>query len=255
MIGSRLWRPYTQMQTAPAPLEAVTTEGCRITLADGRVLIDGIASWWDGVPRLQSSGDCRRGFGAAGAHAACDVRRPHARAGGTAGGASFSVAAWRFGARVSSPICGSVAVEVAMKMAAQYWLNRGVRTRRRFLAFRGGYHGDTLGTMAVCDPEEGMHSLYSGLLADHAIVDLPCDDASRAAFDLFLEQHASSFAGILVEPLVQGAGGMIFHDPAVLRHLRASGGSFWFAVDTGRDIHRLRPHGHDVRVRSGRHRA
>ncbi len=115
---------------------------------------------------------------------------------------------------------GSVAVEVAMKMAAQYWLNQGVRTRRRFLAFSGGYHGDTFATMAVCDPEEGMHALYRGLLAEHAIIALPRDADSAAAFDAFLDQHAAGLAGILVEPLVQGAGGMVFHDAAVLRHLR-----------------------------------
>jgi adenosylmethionine-8-amino-7-oxononanoate aminotransferase len=121
---------------------------------------------------------------------------------------------------------GSVAVEVAMKMAAQYWLNQGVRTRTRFLAFTGGYHGDTLGTMAVCDPGEGMHSLYRGLLADHAILDLPRDAASEAALHAFLDQHAKNLAGILVEPLVQGAGGMVFHPPEVLQRLRRAADAF-----------------------------
>jgi adenosylmethionine-8-amino-7-oxononanoate aminotransferase len=116
---------------------------------------------------------------------------------------------------------GSVAVEVALKMAAQYWINQGIRTRRRFLAFRGGYHGDTFATMAVCDPEEGMHALYSGLLAEHDILDLPRDDSTLAALGNFLDRHNETLAGIIVEPLVQGAGGMVFHDAAVLRRLRA----------------------------------
>jgi adenosylmethionine-8-amino-7-oxononanoate aminotransferase len=115
---------------------------------------------------------------------------------------------------------GSVAVEVAMKMAAQYWLNQGIRTRTRFLAFTGGYHGDTFATMAVCDPEEGMHTLYRGLLANHVILPLPRDEASTANLEIFLNQHAETLAGILVEPLVQGAGGMIFHPPETLQTLR-----------------------------------
>jgi adenosylmethionine-8-amino-7-oxononanoate aminotransferase len=116
---------------------------------------------------------------------------------------------------------GSVAVEVAMKMAAQYWLNQGIRTRKRFLAFAGGYHGDTFATMAVCDPEEGMHALYRGLLAEHAIMDLPRDADSTHRLERFLAREAAGLAGILVEPLVQGAGGMLFHDAEVLRRLRA----------------------------------
>ncbi len=115
---------------------------------------------------------------------------------------------------------GSVAVEVAIKIAVQSRLNRGIIGRTQILAFTGGYHGDTLGTMAICDPEEGMHSLFAGLLPEHPVVDLPVDDASIAAFDLFLEQHAPRLAAIIVEPLVQGAGGMLLHAPAVLRHLR-----------------------------------
>jgi adenosylmethionine---8-amino-7-oxononanoate aminotransferase len=117
---------------------------------------------------------------------------------------------------------GSVAVEVAMKMAMQFWLNRGERNRTGFLAFRGGYHGDTLGTMAVCDPGEGMHSLFAGLLPPQAMLDLPVDDASIAAFDRYLDEYADGIAAILVEPLIQGAGGMIFHDVEVLRRLRAA---------------------------------
>jgi adenosylmethionine-8-amino-7-oxononanoate aminotransferase len=107
-----------------------------------------------------------------------------------------------------------------MKMATQYWLNQNIRRRTKFLAFRGGYHGDTIATMAVCDPDEGMHSLFTGLLPEHYIVDLPRDEASTAQFDTFLEHHADELAGILVEPLVQGAGGMLFYDERVLRHLR-----------------------------------
>jgi len=109
-----------------------------------------------------------------------------------------------------------------MKMAVQYWLNRGERGRGQILAFKGGYHGDTFATMAVCDPEEGMHSLFAGVLPVHPVIDLPRTEESLAAFDRFLEQHAATLAAILVEPLVQGAGGMLFHHPAVLRHLRAA---------------------------------
>jgi adenosylmethionine-8-amino-7-oxononanoate aminotransferase len=109
-----------------------------------------------------------------------------------------------------------------MKMAVQFWLNRGVRTRKKFVAFTGGYHGDTTGAMAVCDPDGGMHALFSGLLPEHFIVDLPQDEASIAAFSRLLDRHAEEIAGIIVEPLVQGAGGMRFHDADVLRHLRAA---------------------------------
>jgi adenosylmethionine-8-amino-7-oxononanoate aminotransferase len=116
---------------------------------------------------------------------------------------------------------GSVAVEVAMKMAAQFWLNQGITTRTRFLAFTGGYHGDTFATMAVCDPEEGMHALFGPLLPRHAILPLPRDESSTAALESFLAHNAETLAGILVEPLVQGAGGMIFHPPETLRTLRA----------------------------------
>jgi adenosylmethionine-8-amino-7-oxononanoate aminotransferase len=111
---------------------------------------------------------------------------------------------------------GSVSVEVAMKMAVQYWINKGVRGRTRFVAFSGGYHGDTTGAMAICDPEGGMHRLFRGLLPEHFILDLPRDEERAAGFE-----RAGEIAGIVVEPLVQGAGGMRFHDAAVLGRLRA----------------------------------
>ena len=117
---------------------------------------------------------------------------------------------------------GSVSVEVAIKMAIQYWLNRGVRDRHKLIAFRGGYHGDTVATMSVCDPQEGMHSLFAGVLPRHHVVDLPSDEAGHASFERFLSRHAREAAAILVEPLVQGAGGMLFHDASVLARLRRS---------------------------------
>jgi adenosylmethionine-8-amino-7-oxononanoate aminotransferase len=117
---------------------------------------------------------------------------------------------------------GSVAVEIALKMAVQYWLNRGARGRKKFVAFKGGYHGDTTGAMAVGDPAIGFHAEFKGLLPDQFVVDLPRDEESTAAFERLLEERADELAGIIVEPLVQGAGGMRFHDAEVLRRLRAA---------------------------------
>jgi len=214
-----IWLPYTQMKTTLPPLAVELTRGSRIVLGDGRELVDGIASWWTAChgynhPHI---------VGAIRAQAA---KLPHVMLGGLVHEQALTLAK-RLCAiapgkmeRVFFSDSGSVAVEVAMKMATQYWLNQNIRGRTKFLAFRGGYHGDTIATMAVCDPDEGMHSLFSGLLPEHHIVDLPRDEESIAAFDAFLERHADELAGILVEPLVQGAGGMLFHDESVLRRLR-----------------------------------
>jgi adenosylmethionine-8-amino-7-oxononanoate aminotransferase len=214
------WRPYTQMQTASPPLRVSRTEGSRIVLEDGRTLIDGTASWWTACHGYNHP------------HIREAVQRqleimPHVMFGGLTHAPAERLAS-RLAALLPGDVnhvffadSGSVAVEVAMKMAAQYWLNQGVRTRTRFLAFAGGYHGDTFATMAVCDPEEGMHALFGPLLPQHAILPLPRDAASEAALSAYLDEHGTTLAGILVEPLVQGAGGMIFHASDVLRRVRA----------------------------------
>jgi adenosylmethionine-8-amino-7-oxononanoate aminotransferase len=218
---SHLWLPYAQMKTAPPPLAAVRTQGSRIVLADGRELVDGIASWWTACHGYNHP------------HIRAAVWRqleamPHVMMGGIVHEQAARLAQ-RLAAllpgdldRVFFSDSGSVAVEVALKMAVQYWLNRGRKHRTRFVAFKGAYHGDTTGAMAVCDPEEGMHRLFRGLLPEHAVLDLPRDEESVAALELFLARHADTLAGIIVEPLVQGAGGMLFHDAAVLRRLRAA---------------------------------
>ena len=214
-----IWLPYTQMKTANPPLATVRTQGTRITLADGTQLVDGIASWWTACHGYNHP------------HIRETVQRqleamPHVMLGGLVHEQALTLARRLCDllpenlTRVFFSDSGSVAVEVAMKMAVQYWLNKGVRGRTKMLAFKGGYHGDTIATMAVCDPEEGMHSLFAGTLPQHHVIDLPRDEASIKAFDAFVEHHAGDTAAILVEPLVQGAGGMLFHDPRVLQHLR-----------------------------------
>jgi len=214
-----IWLPYAQMKTVTPPLPVVRSHGSRLELADGRSLIDGVASWWTACHGYNHP------------HIAQAVRAqldamPHVMFGGLTHEPALTLARRLAGLLGPGLDCvfytdsGSVAVEVAMKMAVQFWLNQGERGRSRFLAFRGGYHGDTFGTMAVCDPDDGMHSLYRGMLAEHDIVDLPRDDATLAALDQFLETRGPQLAGILVEPLVQGAGGMLLHDPEVLRRLR-----------------------------------
>jgi adenosylmethionine---8-amino-7-oxononanoate aminotransferase len=224
-----VWLPYAQMQTAPLPLPAVRTEGSRIYLEDGRVLVDGIASWWTACHGYNHPHIIE-------AVTAQLQAMPHVMFGGLGHEPAYRLATRLAGLmpgslnRVFFTDSGSVAVEVAIKIAVQARLNRGERGRTKVLAFLSGYHGDTFGTMAICDPEEGMHSLFAGLLQEHPVIALPRDAASIAAFELFLEQHAASLAAIIVEPLVQGAGGMVFHPPAVLQRLRAAADHYGLAL-------------------------
>ena len=216
-----IWLPYTQMATAPPPLPVAATEGTRIVLADGRALVDGIASWWTAChgynhPHIRA--------------AVADqlARMPHVMFGGLANEPALRLAR-RLAGLLPDPLnrvffseSGSVAVEIALKMALQYWLNQGVRGRHRFVSFQGAYHGDTFAAMSVCDPEEGMHSLFAGALPTQHVVPWPEDEAGVAAFDAFLARDAGDAAAVIVEPLVQGAGGMRFHAPETLRALRAA---------------------------------
>jgi adenosylmethionine-8-amino-7-oxononanoate aminotransferase len=215
-----IWLPYAQMKTMRRPLAVARTQGCRIVLADGRELIDGVASWWTACHGYNHP------------HIRAAVERqlavmPHVMLGGLAHEHAYRLVQ-RLAAlmpgdldRVFFSDSGSVAVEVAMKMAVQYWLNQGVRARKKLVAFRGGYHGDTTGAMAVCDLEAGMHGRLQGFLPEHLITNLPVDDESAATLSRLIERHADEIAAIIVEPLVQGAGGMLFHDAEVLKRLRA----------------------------------
>lgn len=215
---SHVWLPYAQMKTAPPPLPVVAAEDTRLKLVDGRELVDGISSWWTAAhgyrhPHIEAAVKAQL------------ETLPHVMMGGLA-----HEQAWTLARRLADMLpgdldhvffteSGSVAVEVAMKMATQYWLNQGKR-RTKFLCFTGGYHGDTFATMSVCDPEEGMHSLFRGALLEQIVAGLPRSDADETRLSDLAARHRNELAAIIVEPLVQGAGGMIFHDAESLRRLR-----------------------------------
>ena len=215
MNPSQLWLPYCQMHTAPAPQTAVRTEGVRIFLRDGRSLIDGTSSWWTAChgynhPHIR--------------HAVAEQLEsmPHIMLGGL-----VHTPVLRLTDRLARLLpgelnyvfyseSGSVAVEIAMKMALQYWINQDISGRTRFVSFRDAYHGDTFAAMSVCDPEDGMHRLFKGVLAEQLILELPRSEAELEQFEATIAEHKSGLAGIILEPLVQAAAGMKFHDPEVL---------------------------------------
>lgn len=218
LAHAHLWMPYTQMKTAPLPLSVAATDGTRITLADGRSLLDGVASWWTAChgynhPHIRAAVEAQL------------AKLPHIMLAGLvheqAARLSARLAALLPGdlTRVFFSESGSVSVEIAMKIALQYWRSRGEDGRARFIAFSGGYHGDTFAAMSVCDPEDGMHRLFKGALIEQPVLPLPVGEAARAAFVQFLEKHGKRIAGVILEPLVQGAGGMRMHTPAVLRSI------------------------------------
>jgi adenosylmethionine---8-amino-7-oxononanoate aminotransferase len=211
-----IWLPYTQMQAAKTPLPVIAAKGARLILADGRELIDGIASWWTVVHGY------RHPYIEAAIRKQLDTV-PHVMLGGLAHKQAYLLAA-RLAALLPDPLervffsdSGSVAVEVALKMAMQYWLNKAQKGRSKIVSFKGGYHGDTLGTMAICDPEEGMHSMFAGALLPQYVVDLPDTPLRRADFASLLRTQCHEIAAVIVEPMVQGAGGMRMMRPETLK--------------------------------------
>lgn len=214
-----VWRPYTQMKTTPPALKVRSADGVFIELEDGRRLIDGVSSWWTvchGYRHPHIMQAVKDQFD----------RVPHVMLGGLTHEPAQKLAARLAGLapgdlnHVFFCESGSVSVEIGMKIAIQSWINRGERGHTKFVCFKGGYHGDTLATMSVCDPEEGMHSLFAGGLQQQIVTELPQDLDSRANFDALICAHQHEIAGIITEPLVQGAGGMKFHAPETLQYLR-----------------------------------
>ena len=213
-----VWPPYARFCAEALPVAEAS--GVRLRLSDGRELIDGVANWWSAC-----HGHSHPAIRAAMADQM--QRFPHVMFAGLA-----HEPAYRLARRLTTLVpgdfsrvffteSGSVSVEVALKMALQYWMIAGRPGKTRFLGFRGGYHGDTLATMPLCDPEEGMHALYAGVFAPALLADLPRDPASAAALDATMAERAHEIAAVIVEPLVQGAGGMVMHAPQTLRTLRA----------------------------------
>ena len=207
-------------------MPVVAAEGVRLRLADGRELVDGMSSWWCAIHGYR--------------HPVLDAAVRHQLE---------SMAHVMFGGLTHEPAVrlaerlveiapnglehvffadsGSVSVEVAIKMALQYQRGVGRPERTRLLTVRGGYHGDTFGAMAVCDPAGGMHSLFTGVLAEHVFADRPPDGFDRPLDVAWVEhvselivRHAHELAAVIVEPVVQGAGGMRFHSPQCVALLR-----------------------------------
>jgi adenosylmethionine-8-amino-7-oxononanoate aminotransferase len=223
----RVWHPYGPLPAAPPePLPVVSAQGVRLRLADGRELIDGMASWWCAIhgyrhPALDEA--VREQLG----------RMAHVMFGGLTHEPAIRLAerlvelAPEGLERVFLADSGSVSVEVAIKLAFQYQRALGRADRTRLLTVRGGYHGDTFGAMAVCDPIGGMHSLFAGVLAEQVFAQRPpggfnagLDERWAAHVSELVAMHAHELAAVIVEPVVQGAGGMWFYAPECVALLR-----------------------------------
>ncbi|MEU2120811.1 adenosylmethionine--8-amino-7-oxononanoate transaminase [Nocardia niwae] len=220
--AEHVWHPYGGFPATTEPLVVAAAEGVRLTLADGRELVDGMSSWWAAIhgyrhPVLDA------------ALLAQSRRMSHVMFGGlthepAARLAELLVEATPAGLdKVFLCDSGSVSVEVAVKMCLQYWRSLGKPEKRRLLTWRGGYHGDTFTPMSVCDPEGGMHSLWTDVLVDQVFAPVPPRDYRPeyvAELERLVAAHAGELAAVIVEPVVQGAGGMRWHHPRYLTDLR-----------------------------------
>ncbi|KND36269.1 adenosylmethionine--8-amino-7-oxononanoate transaminase [Streptomyces acidiscabies] len=218
-----VWHPYGPMPGAVEPLVVEAASGVRLRLADGRgELVDGMSSWWSAIhgyrhPALDEA--AREQLG----------RMSHVMFGGLTHEPAVLLAKLLVDItpegleHVFLADSGSVSVEVAVKMCLQYWRSLGRPSKQRLLTWRGGYHGDTWHPMSVCDPEGGMHELWSGVLPRQLFVGAPPSEFDEGYADELraaIARHADELAAVIVEPVVQGAGGMRFHSPAYLRVLR-----------------------------------
>lgn len=221
-----IWYPYTSAIDPLPVYEAESAFGCMVRLTNGRELIDGMASWWCAIhgynhPRLNEAANNQL------------AQMSHFMFGGITHEPAISLAkklleiAPEKLQHVFFADSGSVSVEVAMKMAVQYWQSLGECGRKRFLTVRGGYHGDTTGAMSVCDPVNGMHHLFTDILAKQIFAerptcqfDAPYSPESIEDITQKLKKHEGEIAAVILEPIVQGAGGMWFYHPNYLAELR-----------------------------------
>ncbi len=221
-----LWHPYAPMDGAPPVVLIEEASGIRLKLADGREVIDGIGSWWSVIhgynhPAINRAMERQMRkfshvmFGGCTHHAAIELGRRLLRL--LPEGLE----------KIFYADSGSIAAEVAVKMAIQYQFARGLPDKNRILTVKGGYHGDTLGTMALCDPDEGMHTLFRSVLAPHFFAPAPpmgfdrvIGDADLAEVEALLQQHGGQIAAVMLEPVLQGAGGMRIYAPGYLTKLQ-----------------------------------
>ncbi|MGV9710150.1 adenosylmethionine--8-amino-7-oxononanoate transaminase [Gordonia sp. NPDC003424] len=220
--AEHIWHPYGAFPATMSPLVVRGAQGVRLELADGRRVVDGMSSWWAAIHGYR--------------HPVLDAALTE-QAGAMShvmfGGLTHEPAARLAELLVEitpEPLrtvffcdSGSVSVEVAVKMALQYWRSRGEPERTRLLTWRGGYHGDTFTPMSVCDPDGGMHSMWTDVLTEQVFVPAPpaeFRDDYVATVEAEVREHRDRLAAVIVEPVVQGAGGMAFHDPRYLTELR-----------------------------------
>ena len=228
----RVWHPYAPMPGTHPPLAVESASGVRLRLAapagGHRELVDGMSSWWAAIhgyrhPVLDEAARSQLS------------RMSHVMFGGLTHEPAVLLCDRLAGLAPDGLehvfLCdsGSVAVEVAIKMCLQYWRSRGRAAKRRLLTWRGGYHGDTFWAMSVCDPDGGMHRVWDGVLPRQVFAAIPpagfgagVDPSYAEQLTMLIAEHASELAAVIVEPVVQGAGGMRFHDPGYLRVLRSA---------------------------------
>jgi len=219
---AHVWHPYSAMPAATEPLVVSSAQGVRLCTADGRDLVDGMSSWWAAIHGYR--------------HPVLDAAvrdqlatMSHVMFGGITHGPAVELA--RLLVELTpQPLqhvfladSGSVSVEVAIKMCLQYQRSRGRADKHRLMTWRGGYHGDTFAAMSVCDPDGGMHGLWRDVLPQQVFAGPPPSNFETeyvAELIQLIERHADELAAVIVEPVVQGAGGMRFHDPRYLSVLR-----------------------------------
>ncbi len=221
-----VWHPYAAMPNTGPMFAVKSAQGVYLELETGERLVDGMSSWWTCIhgynhPRLNQAARSQMG------------RMSHVMFGGLTHQPAVQLAQ-KLVQMTPAPLqqvffcdSGSVAVEVAMKLAIQYWHNRGEPQKQHFLTLRNGYHGDTFAAMAVCDPVNGMHHLFRHSLVEQYFADAPqipfagvWEEGDIASFEAILERHQGEIAAAIFEPVVQGAGGMRFYSPEYVGRAR-----------------------------------